>query len=57
MRDNARMTINLKTPDDIEKRTAELAARVIGRFPLAVPNQGSDGDVVELPSGLASGGE
>lgn len=45
------------TPDDIENRTEELAARVIERFPLAILKQGIDGDVVEFRSGLTSGGK
>lgn len=45
------------TPDDIENRTEELAARVIERFPLAILKQGIDGDLVEFRSGLTSGGK
>ena len=45
------------TPDDIENRTEELAARVIERFPLAILKQGTDGDVMEFRSGLTSGGK
>ena len=44
------------TPDDIENRTEELAARVLERFPLAILKQGIDGDAVEFRSGLTSGG-
>lgn len=48
------------TGDDIERRTQELASKVLSRFPLAntrSPSAPSDGDGVEFRSGLTSGGK
>lgn len=48
------------TGDDIERRTQELASKVLSRFPLAntrSPSAPSDGDGVEFRAGLTSGGK